>query len=309
MNYGDVCMRQIEFKFTKDIVAFDVVDSSVADAWWNQMQLRKNIEPLTPVISMEPDFPAYRDINECQNNIIENVELMKQYNFDFDWPEDIDSITQQNLNSLHQDFHHKEEIYKHELPQDAHDTLQKINQFVHQMEQIMWSKNNDRQNYAVLDFGSLETELKIQRPIADNERQWFSEAYYEQACDTALLLGYCTLGKHLGHCTWTNDTQVVKDNMLRPQEYIYTQVLFRHSSNFVNHDMKTIDKINQDNHQQQHDWVQKNNLQSYVDTYNPKHMYNTAPVVAFVNKKHQSYTEDDWHDIWLKQKWIGIELL
>ena len=184
-------MRQIKFEFTNNIIIFDVVDAPVADAWWNQMQLRKNIEPLKPVISMEPDFPAYRDINECQDKIIENVVLMKQYNFDFDWPQDINSITQHNLNSLHQDFHQKEEIHKHKLPQDAHDTLQMINQYVHQMEQIMWSKNNDRHNYAVLDFGSLETELQIQRAIADNERKWFSEEYYEQACDTALLLGYC----------------------------------------------------------------------------------------------------------------------
>lgn len=299
-------MKQIELSFTDDKILFDLVNAPVADVWWKQLQKREKIEKLTPVITMEPDFPAYRDINECQSNIVDHVELMKKYNFNFDWPDDIDNISQQNLNRLHQDFHHKEEIHKHTLPQDAHDILQNINQYVHQMEQIMWAKNNDRQNYVVLDFGSLETELQIQRPVADNERQWFSEAYYEQACDTALLLGYCTLGKHLGHCTWTNDTQVVKDDMLRPQEYIYTQVLFRHSSNFTNHDKQTIDRINADNWQQQHDWVQQNKLQKYVDTYNPKHMYNTAPVVAFANQRHKSFTEDDWKDIWLKQKWTGV---
>ena len=45
-------MRQIEFEFTNNIIIFDVVDSPVADAWWNQMHLRKNIEPFKPVITM-----------------------------------------------------------------------------------------------------------------------------------------------------------------------------------------------------------------------------------------------------------------
>ena len=37
-------------------------------------------------------------------------------------------------------------------------------------------------------------------------------------------------------------------------------------------------------------------------------MYNTAPVVAFANNKHADFTEDDWHDIWLKQKWNNVNL-
>ena len=62
-------MRQIEFNFNRNNILFDVVDSPVADAWWSQLKLKQSFEDITPRITMEPDFPKYRDIIICNNNI------------------------------------------------------------------------------------------------------------------------------------------------------------------------------------------------------------------------------------------------
>ena len=302
-------MRQVKFKFTNTSILFDLVDAPVADAWWSQLKLKQSIESIDPRISMEPDFPRFRNIDECNNSIVENVNLIKEYGFDFDWPTDVNEITQQHLNQLHQNFHAKEEQYKHQLPQQAHDILQLINQFVHQMEQIMWSKTGNPTNYVVLDFGTLDTELKIQRPIDINEREWFQERYYEQQNNTCLLLGYATLGKHLGHCVWTNDIDVVKDNMLRPQQYIYTQVLFTNQPNYVIKSKQEIDNINQYNLRNQQKWIDENHLNEYVDKNDPVHIYNTAPVVAYVNNKHKYFSEQDWYELWTTEDFLEIILI
>lgn len=301
-------MRQIEFNFTNTSIRFDVVDAPVADAWWDQLKLKQSMESINPSITMEPDFPRFRNIEECNNSIIENVNLIKQYGFEFDWPADVNEITQEHLNYLHQSFHSKEEQHKHQLPQQAHDILQLINQFVHQMEQIMWSETGNPTNYVVLDFGTLATELKIQRPIELHEREWFQEKHYEQQNNTCLLLGYATLGKHLGHCVWTNDTDVVKDGMLRPQQHIYTQVLFKNEPNFAIKSQQEINNNRQYTLKNQQQWIDNNGLNQYVDKNDPVHIYNTAPVVAFVNKKHKNFSEQTWFELWTQQELTGIKL-
>ena len=302
-------MKQISFNFTNTEILFDLVDAPVANAWWQQMQLKQSMEELVPRISMEPDFPRFRDITECNTNILHNVKQMEQYDFYLDWPEDIDTVTQEKLNTLHQQFHAKEEQYKDELPQSAHDTIQQINQYVHQMEQIMWSKTADAVNYAVLDFGTQETELKMLRDIELEERTWFQEAYYEQQNSVALLLGYATLGKHLGHCVWTNDVQVVKDRMLRPQKHIYTQVLFRHQPSFTPRTPSDIQRHNLAQYQQQARWILENKLESYVSADDPVHCYSTAPVLAYANAQHENLTEEDWFNIWTTQTWLDVRLI
>ena len=302
-------MKQISFNFTNTEILFDLVDAPVADAWWQQMQLKQSREELTPRISMEPDFPRFRDITECNTNILHNVKQMEQYDFYLDWPEDIDTVTQEKLNTLHQQFHAKEELHKDELPQSAHDTLQQINQYVHQMEQIMWSRINDPVNYAVLDFGTQATELEIQRDIELEERTWFQEAYYEQQNPVALLLGYATLGKHLGHCVWTDDVQVVKDGMLRPQKHIYTQVLFRQQPSFTPSTPSDIQRHNLAQYQQQARWILKNKLEACVSADDPVHCYSTAPVLAYANAQHANLTEQDWFNVWTTQTWLSVDLI
>lgn len=307
-SYGNYCMKQIKFNFTNTSVVFDLVDAPVADAWWQQMKTKATHEQLVPRITMEPDFPRFRDINECNNNILHNVKQMQQFDFYLNWPTDISTVTQDKLNTLHQQFHQKEEEHKDTLPQQAHDILQLINQYVHQMEQIMWSMTGDPVNYAVLDFGTQQVEQQIQRPIALKERQWFQEAYYEQQNNTCLLLGYATLGKHLGHCVWTDDVEVVRSNMLRPQQFIYTQVLFRQQPNFVSKTQDEIHSANTWTENNTREWIKSNALEDYVDANDPVHLYNTAPVVAYINNDYASMTEQDWHELWTQQKFTSIEL-
>ena len=298
-------MKQISFNFTNNKILFDLVDAPVADAWWQQMQLKQTREPLTPSIRMEPDFPRFSDVEECNRRILQNIKQMEQYNFYMDWPEDINAVSQENLNALHQQFHAKEELYKDQLPQSAHDTLQQINQCVHQIEQ---SRADDPVNYTVLEFGTLETEMSIARDIELEERTWFQEAYYEQQNPVSLLLGYCTLGKHLGHCVWTDDVQVVVDGMLRPQKHIYTQVLFRHEPNFQPRTPEDVQRHNLLQHQHQARWILENKLESHVSADDPVHCYNTAPVVAYVNAQHAELTEQDWFNIWTKQTLQTVDL-
>ena len=301
-------MRQIEFNFKNNKILFDVVDSLVADAWWSQLKLKQSLGDITPCITMEPDFPKYRDITVCNNNIVDNVKQINMYGFDLDWPTDVNLITQEDLNKLHQQFHAKEELNKDSLPENAHNILRLINQYVHQLEQIMWSENNEATNYAVLDFGSLETELDIQRPISNKEKEWFQEKYYEQQNGTCLLLGYSTLGKNLGHCVWTNDVDVVKENMVRPQKFIYTQVLFRNQPNFVSKTKQDIDNINKHTLLTQNKWITDNELESYINKDDPLLRYNTAPTLAYVNNKHNEFSEKQWFDLWTTDKLISISL-
>jgi hypothetical protein len=177
------------------------------------------------------------------------------------------------------------------------------------MEQIMWSRINDPVNYAVLDFGTQATELEIQRDIELEERTWFQEAYYEQQNPVALLLGYATLGKHLGHCVWTDDVQVVKDGMLRPQKHIYTQVLFRQQPSFTPRTPSDIQRHNLAQYQQQARWILKNKLEAYVSADDPVHCYSTAPVLAYANAQHANLTEQDWFNVWTTQTWLSVDLI
>ena len=302
-------MKQVEFIFSETSVKFDLVNNVISDIWYDVMKEKEALDSIKPRICMEPDFPAYRDIEDTHNTIINLVDELRQHGFDFDWPEDLQTVTQEELNRLHQEFHEKEEDYKDQLDDRAHDILGLINQGVHQMEQIMWSRESyQRVNYAVLGFGQEEKEIEVQKPLTDELREHFCEKYYETQNEVALLLGYNTLGKNFSHCVHTNDTKVVIDGMVRPQEFIFTQVLFRYTTNWLPMTQEAVDKHNKAVWDQHKTWVKDNDLQYNVDPELPKNKYCTAPVLAYISEDHLDLSEEDWFNIWSQQKLVDIKL-
>lgn len=302
-------MKQIEFIFTTTKVKFNLVDDIISNIWFDMMKKKRQIDTLTPQITMDADFPAFRNVAETHRTILDLVNELKNYNFYFEWPVDFGSITNEELNRLHQSFHEQEEFFKDKLPDRVHEIMGLINQGVHQMEQIFWSKEeNERVNYAVLDFGSSEKEIEVQTALTPELREHFCEKVHDNQNKVSLLLGYNTLGKNLSHCVYTNDPKVVIDGMVRPQNFIFTQVLFRYTVNWVPYTHDSSNKHNNAIWETQEKWVMNNNLTDYIDPSLPENKFCTSPVLAYIDEDYLYLGEDDWYNIWFNEKFLNVKL-
>ena len=96
--------------------------------------------------------------------------------------------------------------------------------------------------------------------------------------------------------------------MVRPQEFIFTQVLFRYTTNWLTMTQEAVDKHNKAVWYQHKTLVKDNDLQYNVDPELPKNKYCTAPVLAYVSEDHLDLSEEDWHNIWTTQQLEDIKL-
>jgi hypothetical protein len=151
-------------------------------------------------------------------------------------------------------------------------------------------------------------EQEVQCPLTDDLRSNFCEKYYEDQNEVALLLGYNTLGKNFSHCVHTNDVNVVRDGMVRPQNFIFTQVLFRYTSNWLPMTQHSVDKQNMNIWKKNEKWVKDNNLEDIIDPNLPENKFCTAPVLAYIDSDYLNLTEKDWYNIWSEQQLIDVQL-
>jgi len=55
-------------------------------------------------------------------------------------------------------------------------------------------------------------------------------------------------------------------------------------------------------------WITDNELESYINKDDPLLRYNTAPTLAYINNKHNEFSEKQWFDLWTTDKLISISL-
>ena len=101
-------------------------------------------------------------------------------------------------------------------------------------------------------------------PIKDPS--WYG--FFDQPWQNGdLILGYATTGKNLRICHMDNDTQLVRDGMVRPQIDITTET----RSMFLAHQITEQNLALQRNQMQA--WIKHNNLESFIDSTAPEHNF------------------------------------
>lgn len=160
-----------------------------------------------------------------------------------------DSFDQLSLNQLHNLFQSWEES-KIETSKKDTASWQQINRSIHALE----AKNN----YCVWLVGP-----STRVPITDSLRTGFVNS---QIAGPSLTLGYNTIGKNLLHVFNDNDTKLVKEGGLRPQDNIGAEVMF-------NITFDTTDRV-----PAVHKWVIDNELS--VNLADPTNQYLHQPNVA-----------------------------
>lgn len=179
----------------------------------------------------------------------------------------IDNATMQHeLNYLHQCFHAYDDmlVYHPELAlsRDAVPYLYKLNILIHKVEHCYRTMREAPREIMLCARPCHEHMIDYRPPIKDPA--WYG--FFDQPWQNGdLILGYATTGKNLRICQLDNDTQLVRDGMVRPQIDITTET----RSMFLAHEITERHLALQRNQMQT--WVKQNNLESFIDATAPQH--------------------------------------
>jgi hypothetical protein len=205
MNYKKYHLFfQIENKFEQ--LSFNLVDNPLTELWIKNLQEAKCKDIIDVQCYFSDDFS---NVDEHLKNLVNIIsrEIPEILNF---WKE---PLTQDVMNALHQYFHSSVE-HKPVAEERTKDALGELNLIIHKWEMTQ------RKNISWV-FYRLNSEIR--QPLPIELRKYWS---IEEHPPGSLTLGYYTIGKELWSCYMDNDMEVVKANMVRPQMYVPTQVIF-----------------------------------------------------------------------------------
>jgi hypothetical protein len=188
--------------------------------------------------------------------------------------EDIDFATVDNaamqyeLNYLHQCFHAYDDmlVYHPEmmLSRDATPYLYKLNILIHKVENCYRTMRVPPREIMLCARPCREDMIDYRPPIKDPA--WYR--FFDQPWQNGdLVLGYATTGKNLRICHMDNDTQLIRDGMVRPQIDITSETRCM----FLAHQITEQNLALQRNQMQ--NWVKHNNLESFIDSTAPEHNF------------------------------------
>lgn len=173
------------------------------------------------------------------------------------------------LNYLHHEFHKFEENYpiSNSL---LYDPLQQLNVDVHAVEHLLYVAPDHRASR--LSFFYF-TKTGLEKPKLTEEMfPYFNIDCLVNGC---IYLGYHTVGKNLQHCYVDNDIELVKKGMVRPQQFISSEVsiVFSIKEDFSEHYAEYMkEKIEE--------WVIDNSLQDYVDMNDKRNLLPGHPLLG-----------------------------
>lgn len=304
-------------------LTFDIFDNPVANSWVNVIE-KKLSESDVSVRSHTPHgvFPAFDNKYEVNKILYNHVQEAKKLKDDLYWPADVNDIDQELLNRLHENFHEVQEKYlDSKYPDGYPDELKsianafaKINHYVHTLENIIkWQDQPEhvranRQSYYIMNFGCQDEHLR--NPVTAEMRQYWKYTYHPKQKFAQLILGYNTVGKHLLHCVTDNDVQVVTDHMIRPQVLVggESMLVVAMGKSMVS-SYEDADRRNSIMEKSIDEFVEKNNLQSYVDYKNPDFRYSLQPQLGVVSDEHDSWTEEDYFMLCSRYRFVRAEIL
>jgi hypothetical protein len=187
---------------------------------------------------------------------------------DIDFATVDNAAMQYELNYLHQCFHAYDDmlVYHPELmlSRDAVPYLYKLNILIHKVENCYRTMRVPPREIMLCARPCREDMIDYRPPIKDPS--WYR--FFDQPWQNGdLILGYATTGKNLRICHLDNDTQLVRDGMVRPQIDITTET----RSMFLAHQITEQNLALQRNQMQA--WVKHNNLESFIDSTAPEHNF------------------------------------
>lgn len=187
---------------------------------------------------------------------------------DIDFATVDNAAMQYELNYLHQCFHAYDDmlVYHPELmlSRDAVPYLYKLNILIHKVENCYRTMRVPPREIMLCARPCREDMIDYRPPIKDPS--WYR--FFDQPWQNGdLILGYATTGKNLRICHMDNDTQLVRDGMVRPQIDITTET----RSMFLAHQITEQNLALQRNQMQA--WVKHNNLESFIDSTAPEHNF------------------------------------
>lgn len=287
--------REYVCKFSKDgntqELVFEIFKNSVTEQWTSVVEKYIN-EGLCEPDGIQRIFPkSINFLNQQFADIANSVRKLNELgNWNLGWPRDASLVSQEHLNQLHQDMQFCIEQLEDQSPALA--AFNKLNHEIHAYESADTKRQGDIA-YAVwyCKYPSKHT-VKIEDHVRPN---WANSQQTRPA--GALTLGYATVGKSIYDAAKNNDVELVKQNGIRPQEYITSEVVLTATPVKIVPDHVMYGYIRK--------WVEANNLSSYIDLEDAKHRWFRQPQIGKLKSEH-SYSELE--ELFMTWKFDKIEI-
>lgn len=231
-------------------LTFNIEHSPVSEVWCS---LLGDSEPS----SLQTVFPRNKQFMRAKfDELLEWLDIIG-----IDFPRDINTVTREHLNDLHKQFQLFEETAKGMTRR--REAFKQVNFLVHAVETML--VGSTAKHYAVWASESYNKRIEI----TDELRTCWSTATVSRPAG-ALYLGYATTGKNLRHAFNDNDVALVKENGLRPQQFITSEVSLLCDPVMLLDSKFRLSQIQV--------WAKRNNLE--IDLNNPSNIYCDSPFLG-----------------------------
>jgi hypothetical protein len=265
-------------------IVYNLLDGPIVDQWKQCTRYyQSNPGSYVSSVNVKSDFTGLT-IEDHWNQLIDLVSQVNQDSsiqergLQLDVPSSITQYENQKerykiINYLHLKFHELEEKENIHMP-----ALVKLNNLIHRIEQV----NNGSKEKKVFVSYYLRND-NVERFIIpidlndDNLRQYWTQ----QASSGDLLLGYHTVGKNLWHCYVTDDSDCVRQGMVRPQECISAEVQMVFATNDWHFDRSHY-------YQKIPEWLKENNIGSDIIELTGAHTAFYFPILGKLTPESQA---------------------
>ena len=284
-----------------------LVDNPVAKIWAGLVKKQKGIE------FKQLSFPSIIDRVKVSKEIKDTVDILNNLGANLPPWEVKQIIDQPKLNALHEAFHKFEDRVENRVDKskfinrssEVVELFFSLNRNIHILEGLrhndVWEerKRIDKyykhatHSYCVVQFQS-GPESKEYFKITDDIRKYFINSRPSNYNTPCLYLGYATIGKNIKHCWADNDIDIVKQNLLSPQEYITPEFCITLNALEVDKDAhKPSPRELKKRQKQEHEiatndllaWVSENNLENFVDMTDLKNLYTGEPLLGVMERE------------------------
>ena len=244
-------------------------------------------------------FPSIIDEIEISKKIKSIVYSLNDLGANLPVWEVTETIDQSKLNRLHEAFHKFEDrvsgrVDKSKFIQRTNEVLnlfQSLNRNIHILEGFLNDKKthlspNNSGKHATHSYCVVQATGKkniCNKTIIDDHirEKYFLNSRASNYNIPCLYLGYATIGKNLNHCYYDNDTDIVKQKLLSPQEYIKSEFCISlNSCELPGEDTVTLEEKHIQHLKSVSQWVVENDLHNYVDLTDPKNVYSGQPLLG-----------------------------
>jgi hypothetical protein len=260
------------------VFSYEIIPSPITELW--EKVVLASIEN-----NLKIKHFSHIKCNTAQETLDQIVDICDNLPFEvttLDIPEKIEDVTEPFLNELHQTFHRcfAEDIWgwKWELITEDHKaSILQLNNLIHEIDNFERSRNF---NIIKVNF---DHDIPYQQSFSADLYPYWD---YTWGKIGDLRLGYATLGKRLHECFKSNDLDVVKEKMVRPQVHILSEVylIFTEFNTYYDDGGKIIDqrKYKKDVEFPQFlKWCKDNNVSEYgYDPLEPQHRYIGRPLLG-----------------------------